>query len=106
MEDVHDNQLVKRIAKLVQQNKELSQELKQLREQYEKLLEKSEEYESIVNKYSEIKETAEIAYPEKPVSLKFNMVTVLYADFHGFRELIPEETPDILIAQLDIFYMN
>lgn len=106
MEDAHDNQLVKRIAKLVQQNKELSQELKQLREQYEKLLEKSEEYETIVNKYSEIKETAEITYAEKPVSLKFNMVTVLYADFHGFRELIPEENPDILIDQLDTFYMN
>jgi class 3 adenylate cyclase len=30
----------------------------------------------------------------------------LYADFHGFRELIPEDNPDTLIDQLDTFYMN
>ena len=106
MEDIHDNQLVKRIAKLVQQNKDLAQELKDLREKYEELLEKSEEYESIVNKYSQFKDLSEISFPEKPATLKFNMVTVLYADFHGFRELIPEDNPDVLIDQLDSFYMN
>lgn len=104
MENVH-HQLVKRIAKLVQQNKELSQELKDLRVRYEELLDKSEEYEKIADKISHQKLSAEEA-AERQAALKFNMVTVLYADFHGFRELIPEENPDNLIDQLDSFYMK
>ncbi|HEX2936611.1 MAG TPA: adenylate/guanylate cyclase domain-containing protein [Bacteroidales bacterium] len=104
MENVH-HQLVKRIAKLVQQNKELSQELKDLRVKYEDLLDKSEEYEKIADKISHQKLSAEEA-AERQAALKFNMVTVLYADFHGFRELIPEENPDNLIDQLDSFYMK
>lgn len=104
MENVH-HQLVKRIAKLVQQNKELSQELKDLRVRYEELLDKSEEYEKIADKISHQKLSPEEA-AERQAALKFNMVTVLYADFHGFRELIPEENPDSLIDQLDSFYMK
>lgn len=104
MENVH-HQLVKRIAKLVQQNKELSQELKDLRVRYENLLNKSGEYEKIADKISHQKLSAEEA-AERQAALKFNMVTVLYADFHGFRELIPEENPDNLIDQLDSFYMK
>lgn len=104
MENVH-HQLVKRIAKLVQQNKELSQELKDLRVRYEELLDKSEEYEKIADKISHQKLSPEEA-AERQTALKFNMVTVLYADFHGFRELIPEENPDSLIDQLDSFYMK
>jgi adenylate cyclase len=110
MDDFQDNQLVKRIAKLVQQNKELGQELKQLRDKYEDLLLKNEEYQKTVERISKPQKIAEpepeIEIGEKPTSLKFKMVTVLYADFHGFRELIPEENPDILIDQLDSFFMN
>ncbi len=105
METVHDHQLVKRIAKLVQQNKELSQELKELRSKYEELLDKSEEYEKIASKVAHQKITPGDSM-ERQTALKFNMVTVLYADFHGFRELIPEENPDNLIDQLDSFYMK
>jgi adenylate cyclase len=106
MEEIKDHQLVKRIAKLVQQNKELGQELKQLRNKYEELLIKNEEYETIVERISKSKEIIELDIKEKTTSLKFKMATVLYADFHGFRELIPEENPDVLIDQLDTFYMN
>jgi adenylate cyclase len=105
MENVHDHQLVKRIAKLVQQNKDLGQELKDLRTKYEFLLEKNEAYEKVADKVSHQKVSAEEA-AERQSTLKFNMVTVLYADFHGFRELIPEENPDNLIDQLDSFYMK
>lgn len=106
MENVHDNQLVKRIAKLVQHNKELSQELKEIRSKYEELLQKSEEYEKIADKISHPKVKPIEEGGERASALKFNMVTVLYADFHGFRELIPEESPDNLIDQLDSFYMK
>jgi class 3 adenylate cyclase len=106
MDDIKDNQLVKRISKLVQQNRELSQELNQLRNKYEDLLLRNEEYEKIVEKISKPRQNLEGDITELPTTLKFNMATVLYADFHGFRELIPEENPDLIIDQLDSFYMN
>jgi len=105
MEHRQNNQLVKRIAKLVQDNKELIQELRKLRDANEKLLKKNEEYEAIVIKdpnYKEIKGKV----TEKLVSSKFNMVTVLYAQIHGFSEISPDMDSEALIDQLDHLYYH
>src|ERR1035437_3361125 len=105
MEHNHNNQLVKRIAKLVQDNKELIQELRKLCDANEKLLKKNEEYEAIVTKdpnYKEIKEKV----TEKLASSKFNMVTVLYAQIHGFSEILPDMDSEALIDQLDHLYYH
>jgi adenylate cyclase len=109
MEEFQDNQLVRRIAKLVQQNKKLCLENKKLRDKYDELLLKNEDYEQLIEKYTQssgIEPSIEREIAERHTSLKFNMATVLYTDFHGFRDLIPEENPDVIIDQLDTFYMK
>ncbi len=96
-----DTQLVKRLSKLVQQNKELSQELREIHEKYEELLVKQIEYEEILKKYSEYKEIKGVLATNRQTSNKFNMVTVMYADIHGFSRIIPSEDSGALIDQLD-----
>ena len=106
MEKFHDNQLVKRFARLVQQNKDLSQELRQLREKYEELLRKSDEYEQIVSKYAQYSEVKEVLTSDRPQSLKFNMATVLYAELHGFSEITDDMDTEVLMDQLDQLYIK
>lgn len=110
MEHHQGNQLVKRISKLVKQNKELSEELRNLRDAYDELLRKHEEYEQIVSKYTEFAEVKEVLLTEKAPSLKFNMVTVLYADIHGFSGILPGDIPEkhsqALMDQLDHLFMR
>jgi class 3 adenylate cyclase len=104
------NQIVIRISKLAKQNKELSEELRKLRDAYNELMRKNEEYEQIVSKYTEFAEVKEILSTEKSPSLKFNMVTVLYADIHGFSEILPGDIPEKhsqkLMDQLDYLFMK
>ena len=106
MERHQNNQLVKRIAKLVQENKELNQELRKLREDHAKMLRKNDEYEVILSKYSNYKEIKEKIKAEKSLPSKFNMVTVLYAQIHGFSEILPEMDAEVLIDQLDHLYYH
>lgn len=110
MENHRGNQFVKRISKLVKENKELSEELRKLRDEYNELLRKHEEYEQIVSKYTEFSEVKEVLLTEKAPSLKFNMVTVLYADIHGFSGILPGDIPEkhsqVLMDQLDDLFMK
>lgn len=106
MEKHSNNQLVKRIARLVEQNKELSQELASLRERYDELLVKNEEYEQIVSKYANFSEVKEVLSAERIQSLKFNMATVMYAEIHGFSEISHEMDSQEVIDQLDHIYIQ
>jgi len=106
MEKFHDNQLVKRFARLVQQNKELTYEIRQLREKYEELVHKNEEYEQIVSKYAQYREVKEVLTSDRPHSLKFNMATVLYAELHGFSGITPDMDTEALMDQLDQLYIK
>ena len=101
-----DTQLVKRISKLVEQNKELSQALREIRDKYDELLLKQTEYEEILKKYSDYKEIKNVLLTDRQTSTKFNMVTVMYADIHGFSRIIPSLESDVLIDQLDQLTMH
>lgn len=98
------NQLIQRIARLVQENKDLSDELRSLRVRYEELLLKNEEYENFASKFKKPKEVLE--RPERTLTQKFNMVTVLYANIHGFNEISPKTEVEQLIDQLDQIYIK
>ena len=106
MEQVHQNQLLQRISKLVQLNKDLSQELRILREQYEELLQQNEEYEILLDKYTEQGGVSNVVAPEKQATLKFNMATVLYGDIHGFKEFLPNDNSEKLIDHLDSLFFK
>lgn len=106
MEHLQKSQLVQRIAKLAEQNKELSEELRKLRDDYNELLQKNEEYEQIIEKYRNPEEPT----TEKAKTLKFNMATVLFANIHGFSEILPNEIIEtqsqMLIDQLDQLFIH
>jgi class 3 adenylate cyclase len=95
-----ENQLVLRIAKLVKQNQELSKELKILRERYEALILRNEAYEQLVNNFNVGVEPDEKNH-DKSSSIKFNMVTVMFADIHGFKDITPHMDAELLIDRLD-----
>lgn len=101
MESASKDQLLKRIAKLVRQNKELEEQVKKLEREKERLLETTEKYRLLVenNELKGIRVTGE----EK--SLKFNMVTVLFADIQGFAGLTEGMDPGVVMDELDeIFF--
>jgi class 3 adenylate cyclase len=98
-------QLVLRLAKLVKENQELSKELKDLRESYEALLQKNEAFEKLASNYN-IGIDFEDVYTDKSNSVKFNMVTVMFADIHGFKEIQPHMDSEVLIDHLDQIMLN
>lgn len=106
MQHRSENQLIMRLSKLVQLNKVLSGELKTLQVKYENLLLKQEEYEEIINRYSEFKNVKEILSEDRNHPVKFNMVTVLFADIHGFSNILPALQSEELIDQLDQIHVQ
>jgi class 3 adenylate cyclase len=101
MDSVSKDQLLRRIAKLVHQNKELEEQVKRLEREKERLLETSEKYRLIVEN-NELKGTQVI---EGEKSLRFNMVTVLFADIRGFSNLIEDMDSAGVMDELDeIFF--
>ena len=77
MARINNDELVKRLARLAKQNKELEEQIKR----FEKL--------SLNSK----------AVCEK--SLKFNMATVLFADIQGFSKLVEEMDSSVMMDELD-----
>ena len=95
------DQLIRRIARLVRQNTEFEEQVKRLEREKERLLEINEKYRVLLER-SESHMPRE-AEPEK--SQRFNMVTVLFADIHGFSHLIEGIDSDQLMDELDeIFF--
>ena len=101
MVSVNNEELVKRIAKLVRQNQELEEHLKKLEKLNEKLSREVEKYKTQAGKdpSGSAKEEAEAEKKEK--SLKFNMATVLFADIHGFSKLVEGMDSSAVMDELD-----
>lgn len=101
MESASRDQLLKRIARLVRQNKELEEQVKRLEREKERLLETTDKYRLLVENNA-IK-GAVVTEEEK--SLKFNMVTVLFADIQGFANITEGMDPGAVMDELDeIFF--
>lgn len=101
MEKQEENYLVKRVAKLVQQNKELTMELRVIHSKFEDLSKKHEEYEKIISKHPHYKEIKDVLNDDKTLQ-KFNMATVLIANIYGFSEIAPQSDSHEIIDQLDL----
>ena len=80
MDSRSKDQLLKRIAGLARQNKELEEQVKKLEREKVKVLEMNEKYRLLFER-NELPGTKPI---EEEKSIRFNMVTVLFADIHGF----------------------
>lgn len=90
----NDEDLVKRIAKLVRQNQELDDEIKTLKK----------EYETLSNNYEKLKESLSSSTPgtaSKVQTYKFNMATVLFANIHGFAKMNDSINSSEMMDELD-----
>ncbi len=95
------DQLLKRIARLARQNKELDEYVKKLEREKERLLEINEKYRLLIER----QETPGAKPQAEEKSLRYNMVTVLFADIHGFSKLVENMDSDRVMDELDeIFY--
>ena len=95
------DQLLKRIARLARQNKELDEHVKKLDREKERLLEINEKYRLLIER----QELPGAKPQPEEKSLRYNMVTVLFADIHGFSKLVENMESDRVMDELDeIFY--
>jgi adenylate cyclase len=101
MEVNNNEELLKRIARLVRQNQELEENLKILEKLNEKLLSENEKFKSYKEKIAPdtLPDFKEIERKEH--SLKFNMATVLFADIRGFSRLIGTMNSTVVMDELD-----
>jgi adenylate cyclase len=97
----NNEELLKRIARLVKQNQELEENVRKLEKLYEKLARENEKLKVIEEKISaeSVKEIKEGDKKER--SLKFNMATVLFADIRGFSKLVDGMNSSAVIDELD-----
>lgn len=93
-----ENLLGSRLAKLVQENQELNQELMKLREWYRSWLLNNRSLEKFMAQFIP---QGNDRISDKQISQKFDIVTVLLADVHGFEEIKPEMDAEQLIDHLD-----
>jgi adenylate cyclase len=97
MDSKSRDQLLKRIARLVRQNKELEEQIKKLEREREKLLDANEKYKLSLEEHKPAGPKGD----EEEKSLRFNMVTVLFADIQGFSSLIEGMESTQLMDELD-----
>jgi adenylate cyclase len=106
MEQHQDKELLKRIAKLVKQNKDLHEQLRSLTESNDKLSGLVDRYE---RKLERLKAGGEIV-PDKDDDtsglLKFKMGTVLFADIHGFAKLTDQMDTEGMMDELDDLFFS
>lgn len=92
-------ELVRRIAKLVKQNKDLKEENHRLQNLNEKLTDENEQLKQLLGKYQQTLELP--GKSEDQRVLRFQMATVLFANIHGFSRLNSKIDSQKVIDQLD-----
>jgi len=95
-------ELLKRIKKLVKQNQDLIDQHEKLSKENEKLSDQVERLKAMLAELEKKGAVVEEKLEEKPRSLKFKMVTVLFANIHGFGKLTEGLDTQALMDELDI----
>ena len=99
---VSDNEeLLKRIARLVKQNQELEEHIRKLEKLNEKLTAENEKFKTLNEKLSPEILKEKRGGDKKEPSLKFNMATVLFTDINGFSRLVDGMDSQVLMDELD-----
>ena len=91
---LNSEELVERIARLAQQNKELEEQIKKLQTACERLAVENEKIKALYQKF-----------PKEVQPFKFNMATLLFADIRGFSKIMGQADSVAVMDELDeIFY--
>jgi adenylate cyclase len=93
MTGTNSEELLKRIARLVKQNKELEEHIRNLEKINEKLVLENEKISALHEKL--------LPGVSKEVSFKFNMATVLFADIHCHTRLAADMDSSVVMDELD-----
>lgn len=101
MPAANNEELLKRIARLVRQNQESEENIRKLKMLNEKLISENEKLISLNKKRAAetVKDEKEIE--RKGTSNKFNMATVLFSDIRGFSKLVDGMDSAAVMDELD-----
>ncbi len=104
--DIDEKALIKRVAKLVKQNQELTENYEKLQKEYERILEDNEKMKQMLAEHKEAQKAKMKTGEERPSSLKFKMVTVLFAELHGLRKVTEGMDSQALMDEMDTIYYH
>lgn len=96
-----DAELLKRISRLVKQNQELISQSEKLSKENDRLQSELENLKEILSEMKKKGGMYEAKELEVQKSLKFKMVTVLYANIHGFSKISADMDGEALMDELD-----
>ena len=96
-----NEELLRRIAKLVKQNQDLIEHHERLTKENDKLQAKIENFKSILADMKDKGAKIDESMIDRPRSLKFKMATVLFANIHGFSRIDDEMDSEKLMDALD-----
>lgn len=99
MADRNNEKLLKRIAKLVKQNQALERQLRDMTKKYEEMSMRNEENERLLAKYGDLREAKQRS--DNWNHYRFEMVTVLFANIHGFTKLSDQKNAEAIMDDLD-----
>jgi len=101
MNAVSIDELVRRISKLAKQNQELEELVKKLQKENEKLFRETEKQKARLENMPAPGIPGDMLPDQRERSLKFDMATVLFADIHGFSQLIKGMESSAIMDELD-----
>jgi len=99
--DQQNEELLKRIAKLVKQNQELIEHHERLTKENDKLQAKIENFKAILADMKDKGAKIDESMIDRPRSLKFKMATVLFANIHGLSRIEDGMDSEKLMDELD-----
>jgi len=96
-----NEELLRRIAKLVKQNQDLIEHHERLTKENDKLQAKIENFKAILADMKDKGAKIDESMIDRPRSLKFKMATVLFANIHGFSRIDDKMDSEKLMDALD-----
>ena len=96
-----NEELLRRISKLVKQNQDLIEHHERLTKENDKLQAKIENFKAILADMKDKGAEVDESMIDRPRSLKFKMATVLFANIHGFSSIEDGMDSEKLMDELD-----
>lgn len=106
MTEIDHKDLIYKVNTLMNENKDLHKELSKLKKNKEVLSSKIDKLENIIAQIppDQLPENTKVSIGEK--KLRFNMVTILFIDIHGFKKISEGKNVQDVIDELDQILFN
>jgi class 3 adenylate cyclase/predicted metal-dependent HD superfamily phosphohydrolase len=101
MAPINNDELLRRIARLSKQNRELEENLRKLEKINEKLINENHKTKLLFEKKFPVSVKGATGKEKIVKSLKFNMATVLYSDIHGFANVTEGYDSSVVMDEFD-----